>query len=518
MRYISRFQNSIRASSIYSLAFMLTFALAGSLISVEEAAAQREIELSVMPESVMEGVDQMTITVTATRDTTLASADTLTVKIPDDEEGNFSITEGVNIEGTGKGRTLEVVIQKNAEEGSNTFQITTVDDNVFEAYKKLTLSGTAENSNSFVVPATLELQDDDQELTLTATPDAIKEDGGQKRITVMATLAASRGIDTAIPVNISQKSGSYTLNKTSLMIDVDAGDTMGTANFDITPVDDNVYNGAVKIEVTLASSSNLAVRGPATITLNDDEELPALALSASPERIGEGQGARRVTVTATLKDGVLLPTSTRVNVTIGTNAAQYSLSTAALAITIPANQSSGQARVNITPVNDAVFEADATEVVTFTGNATLVAGDAGSARTASTKVSIADDDHEVALMVSQGTVTGADDETVVTVTATLSRPANRALTIPVMAPDSGGDYVLTSTALSNGILSIEIAANESKGTASLTVNPDTKFSDEDYDASVEIKLSVDPTSPLAGLSTKITVAGHQGPTGSESWP
>ena len=168
----------------------------------------------------------------------------------------------------------------------------------------------------------------------------------------MATLATTRGIDTSIPVNISQKSSLYALSKTSLMIDVDAGDTMGTASFDVTPVNDSVYNGATKIEVTLASSSNLAVRGPATITLNDDEKLPALDLAVSPERIGEGQGARRITATATLKDGVLLPTSTRVAVTIGTNADQYSLSTAALAITIPANQSSGQARVNITPVND----------------------------------------------------------------------------------------------------------------------------------------------------------------------
>ena len=69
MRYISRFKNSIRASSVYSLAFMLTFALAGSLISVEEAAAQREITLTVSPESIGEdAVDNTTITVTATRD------------------------------------------------------------------------------------------------------------------------------------------------------------------------------------------------------------------------------------------------------------------------------------------------------------------------------------------------------------------------------------------------------------------------------------------------------------------
>ena len=40
MRYISRFKNSIRASSVYSLAFMLTFALAAGLTTYEEAAAQ----------------------------------------------------------------------------------------------------------------------------------------------------------------------------------------------------------------------------------------------------------------------------------------------------------------------------------------------------------------------------------------------------------------------------------------------------------------------------------------------
>ena len=37
MRYISRFKNSIRASSVYSLAFMLTFALAAGLTTYEEA-------------------------------------------------------------------------------------------------------------------------------------------------------------------------------------------------------------------------------------------------------------------------------------------------------------------------------------------------------------------------------------------------------------------------------------------------------------------------------------------------
>ena len=56
MRYISRFKNSIRASSVYSLAFMLTFALAAGLTTYEEAAAQPSVTLKVEPASIDEGV------------------------------------------------------------------------------------------------------------------------------------------------------------------------------------------------------------------------------------------------------------------------------------------------------------------------------------------------------------------------------------------------------------------------------------------------------------------------------
>ena len=56
MRYISRFKNSIRASSVYSLAFMLSFALAAGLTTYEEAAAQPSITLTVSPTSLGEDV------------------------------------------------------------------------------------------------------------------------------------------------------------------------------------------------------------------------------------------------------------------------------------------------------------------------------------------------------------------------------------------------------------------------------------------------------------------------------
>ena len=66
--------------------------------------------------------------------------------------------------------------------------------------------------------------------------------------------------------------------------------------------------------------------------------------------------------------------------------------------------------------------------MTFTGTATLVAGDDDSQRSASAKVSIVDDDHEVSLSVTPGSITGDKTEEVI-VTATLVRPANRAIMI-----------------------------------------------------------------------------------------
>ena len=500
MRYISRFKNSIRASSVYSLAFMLTFALAGSLISVEEAAAQREIELSVDPKSVVEGATE-TITVTATRAGDAGVDDVVTVNIPDDEDGNFTISGGGDSLTAGdEDRTIDITIASGDSTGTETFSIEVDDDQIFEAFKKLTISGEA--SNVFVVSTTLEIQDDDHELSISAAPSAIDEDGGAKRITVTALVTTSPVKDITIPVTIAQGSG-YSLNRSSLGIDIDAGETSGTAAFEVTPVDDNVFGGDIKVEVAVGSGTDLVNRGPTSVTIKDDEKLPGLKLAVSPEEIGEGQGTRRITVTASLDDGVLLPTATRVSVSVSQNGDQYSTTASALSITIPANSSSGQTRVSITPVADNVFEADATEIE-FTATATLVAGDDDSDRSASAKVSIIDDDHEVAVTVSVASIKG-DVTTEVAVSANLVNPANRNLSVLVMVPTTRTGYTLASDALQDDILTIPVAANESKGTVTLTVDPADTFDDETYSPSVDIPLMVDPSSTLTGIGTMISL-------------
>ena len=148
----------------------------------------------------------------------------------------------------------------------------------------------------------------------------------------------------------------------------------------------------------------------------------------------------------------------------------------------------------------------------LSAEAELIAGDDDSERSASASVTIVDDDHQVSLSVNPSVIE-MGETTPVTVKATLVNPAVRNMTVDVMLPESSdrsGNYGLTSTAIDNAtpnILSIAIEAGDTEGTATLSVDPDTKFepANEAYDASVDIDLKVDPTSVVAGLGTKVTI-------------
>ena len=59
--------------------------------------------------------------------------------------------------------------------------------------------------------------------------------------------------------------------------------------------------------------------------------------------------------------------------------------------------------------------------------------------------------------------------------------------------------------LTDGILSIDIDAEETRGSAVLTVNTDEQYSDDNHNPGAEIVLSIDPLSPVTGIGTKIAI-------------
>ena len=416
------------------------------------------------------------------------------------DDGDYEFTFSIGTDGTGEGE----------------FTLTPEVNEIFEAHQTISINATAtlvegDDDTERSASTSITLQDDDHEVTLTAAPTSVKEEDGTERITVTATLTDARRTDISVPVIISENAQFYSLSATSLMIDIDATDTSGTETFEITPVDNDTYNGNLKVTIDVDSGgSDLVLRDTASIEVVDDEALPSLALSVDPEEIAEGGGGQRVMVTAELEDGVLLATNTTVTVSIDEDEDQYSLSSSEIAISIRAGQTSGQGSVTITPESDNIFEDNM--AIGLNAEAELIAGDDDSERSASASVTIVDDDHQVSLSVNPSVIE-MGETTDVTVKATLVNPAVRNMTVDVMLPESGdrsGNYELTSTAIDDAtpnILSIAIEAGDTEGTATLSVDPDAKFAPADpaYNASVDIDLKVDPTSVVAGLGTKVTI-------------
>ena len=181
------------------------------------------------------------------------------------EDGDYEFTINIRIDGVGEG----------------SFTLSPKVNDIFEAHQSISIDATA----------TLIAGDDDTERSAFYIDHApgrrsrsnadrganvVKEEDGTERITVTATLTDARRTDISVPVIISENAQFYSLSATSLMIDIDATDTSGTEPFEITPVDNDTYNGNQKVTIDVDSGgSDLVLRDTASIEVIDDEALPS---------------------------------------------------------------------------------------------------------------------------------------------------------------------------------------------------------------------------------------------------
>ena len=181
------------------------------------------------------------------------------------------------------------------------------------------------------------------------------------------------------------KSGTLTFTNTAA----------GAQTFTVQTTEDDVDEGTGET-FTVSISSPSGGGGPTpsletapsiTTTITDDDDASGITLSADPSSLGEDDSATAVTVTATMNGGVTLPSNTVV--TIGTLAGGATkgtdyTATALASITIPANSSTGEGTLTITPTDDTVVEGD--ETITIPGSTTV-----GLSVTSAT-VTLTDDD------------------------------------------------------------------------------------------------------------------------------
>ena len=454
----------------------------GTKITILDDKSLPALKISVDMESIEEGDPDVTtaetITVSAMLDLgtdggTLGTAVSVTIEITENDA--FYTLGGLDADGN-----LVITGVQDATAQTGTFTITPVRDTIFEAHQTITLKATAtliagDDDTKREATATVTLEDDDHEVTLAIDPTSVSEDGGTEEITVTATLTDDRRSDIAIPVIISQSSAYYSLSASAIEIEIDAGDTTGDETFEITPDDNETYNGNQRITISVdGTKSDLVLRDTAVLTLEDDEGLPDLVLSVSPSMISEGGGGERVMVTATLEDGVLIPTTTTVAVEVAEDDDQYSLSSNALTIQIPANATTGQGSITITPVDDILFEAH--QAITFTATAELVAGDDDAERETTATVTLQDDDQEVTLSLSRSEVPELGGDHDVVVTAKLVRPSPIDVMVEVRIPsqteqdDNMYNLSIDGTTAAD-TFNIMIEAGDSSGMATLTVTP-----------------------------------------------
>ena len=517
MRYISRFKNSIRASSVYGLAFMLTFALAAGLTTYEEAAAQSSITLSADLDTdpangnqteIQEGGNAVTVTVTATLDGAMQSeAINVLAKIAPIDTTRYTVPAN--------GDTTTIVIQANSPSGTGTFQITPVNDGVYNRDLTINITGTTDPAR-FVAATSVTLLDNDQDITLSfaeydgsdpstnpaslVTSAAVAEmaaDNEDQEVVLWVRAADAPRNAMDVPITVSRNNSRYSVTG-DLSVEISAGDNLGKTTLKITPVDNDRYDADAKITVSVGGG--LEAR-PVTITVRDmDETKPTLKVEASPDKIYEsGADTQIVQVTATL-DGDAVQTSTKVTlaVTDASDDDRYSV-TGTKSITIPAGGKTGTTNLAFAPTKDRIFYDDLP--ITITGSS-----DYDPDPKASATVTLQDNDQEVTLAVSPDTVmetdVAADQAQKVTITATLPTSRPRDFSVPLVIATSVDNGTVLALDPADGLTAITIDAGKTSGTAEITITP---TDNENYNKDADIMVSVaDETDQRdnAGLSAR----------------
>ena len=303
--------------------------------------------------------------------------------------------------------------------------------------------------------------------------------GGTPSEDLTVDYATSDGTATA-DTDYTAKSGTLTFTKTAA----------GPQTFTVSTTEDGVDEGTGEtFTVTLSNQSGGG--GPAAsldsnktsveTTITDDDDAPSgIALSASPNSLGEDDAATSVTVTAAL-DGSTLPSDTVV--TIGTlfgsatKGTDYT-ATSLASITIPANSESASGTLTITPEDDLEVEGDETIMIPGTTTVSgLTVTSATITLTDDDKTTTDDDDKDSAELSIAGPTSNVAEGDVAEFTVTLSAAVSKEVTVAWTAPlgtDSAEEADLSATSGT-----VTFAANSTAGaTQSITITAtDDKLSE-----------------------------------------
>ena len=420
------------------------------------------VDLSLTPSSVSEGGGSTPVTVTASfsTDRTFAEDRTVTVSV-----GGGTATSAADYAAVS---SFDITIAGGASRGAGTFRLRPLQDTAVEGRETIEVSGGA--GNLTVSGSVLTLRDDDDApaVNLTASPSSASEGDGSTPVTVTASFSTDRTFteDRTVTVSVgggTAASGTDYAAVSDFDVTIAGGAGRGTGTFTLTPIGDGVVEGDETIDVA-GGAGGLTVNGTA-LTLTDDDDAPAVNLTASPSSVTEGDGSTPVTVTASFSTDRTFADDRTVTVSVGGGTATSGTDYAAVSdfdITIAGGAGSGTGTFTLTPIDDGVVEGDET---------IDVAGGAGDLTVTGTALTLTDSTPR--LHVS--TARAVEGETMV-FTVSLQSPSPRAVTVQYATVDgtatAGTDYTSTSGQL-------VFSADETERQVSVPIMDDAEVEDNE---------------------------------------
>ena len=490
-----------------------TLPVGGTVLTISDNdTAASTLTLSVSPDEVAEDAvgPARTVTVTAALDGSArnqATAVTLSVA---------GVT-ATPVEDFEEIADITLTVPAGATSGQATFDLLPVDDAIDETDETLRLTGTAPGLE--VEPAAgLELtitdDDDTPTVSLSLTPETIREDLGRSRVTATLDHPSSERTTLAVSTTPVAPAAVRDIAQAGTTLTILPGETRSSGGVLIEALDNAMPDDNKRFTVSATAENALGVVAPndRTLTVSDDESpSTSVILEVSRGFIMEGAtgASATLTVTATL-DGAPRAADTPVTISVGSGTALSGddfTTVADFTITIPAGEITGFGTFDLESVEDQLEEPN--ETVTITGAAPGL-------RVAEATVVISErappPEAIATLTLTPGTVaedaTGADRN--VTVTATLDGPpleARQELAIAVF----GGTAVERDDFESVSDFVLTIPAGATSGEASFTLAPvDDDLDEEDETVVVAGRSAGVAVVPAAGLELTITDNDERG--------
>ncbi|MCY4278263.1 MAG: hypothetical protein OXE81_10590, partial [Gammaproteobacteria bacterium] len=396
----------------------------------------------------------------------------------------------------GSGVTLStnkvLTIDAGETESEGTVTLTAEDNDVDAADLRVTVSAAASGGNGIANPAnqTLTVRDDDARgvtvskasLSVREADDAetdAKENEGSYTVVLDSRPTANVVVNLSAGLNAP-----VTLDKARLTFAPAQWDTAQTVT--VTAVDDAYDNADDR---RTASITHTVVAGtsdyggvtatPVAVTVTDDDAAPSritltvdadTATDGVQTSVAEGGGAKTVRVTATITGNSRFPAETTVTLAVGTSTDSAREGTdyetvADQTITIAAGASSGSVDFTLTPKQDVL--AEGAEAISLDGTSgTLDVTDAA--------ISLTDDDAAptgITLTLDKNTVGEADEETEITVTATVNGATRYKDATTVAVSVGGGTATSATDYKAVAAFNITIPAGEASATGTFDLTP-----------------------------------------------